>query len=360
MTALAAANAMVCGWKKVRPHDQLELLPMSDGGDDFGEIIGQLLGAKTQRIETVDAAHRPMKTIWWRDIKNKIAIIDSAKIIGLAQLAFRKFHPFELDTFGLGKVLQAAADSDAKKCLIGIGGSATNDSGFGMARALGWKFLGKDNFEIRDWWQLHKLAQIKKPTMQLPMKITIAIDVQNFLLGASGCTRIYGPQKGLRQEDFFWAEKCLRRLAKISARQFGQDFSRLPGAGAAGGLGFGLMTFTGGKPKSGFELFAQYSNLGKKIQRAHLVMTGEGSLDQQTLMGKGVGQIARLCQQQNIPCLALAGMIPEPEKAKKIFTETRALTEITSLENAKRQPAKFLEKLASQGARSWVERRSSF
>ncbi|MGI8965789.1 MAG: glycerate kinase, partial [Limisphaerales bacterium] len=174
LTARAAAKSIGTGWEKIRSRDQLELLPMSDGGHDFGEIIGQLLGAKTQRIETVDAAHRPIETIWWRDFKNKIAIIDSAKIIGLAQLASNKFHPFELDTFGLGKVLQAADDSGAKKCLIGIGGSATNDSGFGMARALGWKFLDQDNFEIRDWWQLHKLAQIKNPQKPWPMKITIA------------------------------------------------------------------------------------------------------------------------------------------------------------------------------------------
>ena len=122
---------------------------MSDGGEGFGEIISKLLGAKPRKIKTVDAAHQPIETIWWWEPKTKTAVIESAKIIGLAMLPSKKFHPFQLDTFGLGKVLLAAQKLGCRHCVIGIGGSATNDGGFGMARALGWKFFDGNGKQLR-------------------------------------------------------------------------------------------------------------------------------------------------------------------------------------------------------------------
>ena len=134
LTAREAAETIARGWRKIRPEDTLELLPMSDGGDGFGEVMGKLINARIQTTPTVDAAHRPCQSQWWWEPKTKTAIIESARVIGLAMLPPGKFHPFALDTFGLGKVIQAAARKGAKRCLVGIGGSATNDGGFGMAR----------------------------------------------------------------------------------------------------------------------------------------------------------------------------------------------------------------------------------
>jgi glycerate kinase len=276
-------------------------------------------------------------------------VIESAGVIGLAMLPPKKFHPFELDTFGLGRVLTAAARRGAKRCLVGIGGSATNDAGFGVARAVGWRFLDPAGNEILQWTNLRGLARVcAPPTRCWPRHLVVAVDVQNPLLGPRGASRIYGPQKGLRQEDFKFAEACLRRLAKVVATETGRDGSRTPGAGAAGGLGFGLPAFLGARLEPGFELYARQASLDRRLRWADLVVTGEGALDQSTLMGKGVGQVARRCKELRIPCLGLAGVVQAGRDSHKVFAELHALCDLTNVEEAKARPAFWLEKLACQ------------
>jgi glycerate kinase len=170
LTAAAAAEAMARGWRKARPQDQLDLLPMSDGGDGFGEVVSALLQASPQTVKTVDAAHSPRHATWWWERKTKTAIIESAKIIGLAMLPPGKFHPFELDTFGLGAGLRAAQAEGATRILVGIGGSATNDGGFGVARALGWKFLDERGKQIECWTKLHRLSCRRGCAKQTPRR----------------------------------------------------------------------------------------------------------------------------------------------------------------------------------------------
>ena len=191
LTAGEAAEAIACGWKKARPQDRLKLVPVSDGGDGFGAIMAQMLGAKPVKLKTVNAAHEPIDTFWWWEPKSNTAIIESAGIIGLAMLPRDKFHPFALDTFGLGAALLAAANKGAKQALVGIGGSATNDAGFGLARALGWKFLDRSGCEIIAWLTLDRLAKIDRPAGRpIIPSITVAVDVKNPLLGANGCSRV--------------------------------------------------------------------------------------------------------------------------------------------------------------------------
>ncbi len=269
LSAGAAAQAIAKGWRKARPHDSLDLLPMTDGGDGFGEVISGLLRARVQRLETVDAAHRPCSARWWWEPQTKTAIIESAAIIGLAMLLPKKFHPFELDTFGLGAVIRAAAAKGARRCLMGIGGSATNDAGFGLARSLGWQFLDGNGNPIEQWTGLDKLAKIRAPSPRRYLRrVTVAVDVQNPLLGLRGSTRVYGPQKGLQPKDFAHAECCLNRLAKVVKKNFGRDVARMPGAGAAGGLGFGLLVFLDGQLEPGFDLFARQAAVERHLQSA--------------------------------------------------------------------------------------------
>jgi len=349
LTAPEAAEAIAKGWHRARPADALDLLPMSDGGDGFGEAISELLGAGIQKIQTVDAAHRRCNTFWWWEPKSKTAIIESANVIGLAQLPVGKYHPFTLDTFGLGAVIRAAVAKGAKRCLIGIGGSATNDGGFGVARALGWEFLDHDGCEITDWPQLDKLAKVVAPRRTRWFdELIVAVDVQNPLLGARGCTRIYGPQKGLRSEDFLLAEKALRRFQNLSVHDYGEK--NVTGDGAAGGLGFGLRVFANARLEPGFDLFAQMSGLSKRLKKTDLVITGEGAIDPQTLMGKGVGQIAERCAKLKIPCIGLAGTVIRGRK-QNCFTELHGLTELTSVENAKKRARFWLERLAETVAK---------
>jgi glycerate kinase len=354
LTAHAAALAIAAGWRRGRPGDQLEKLPMSDGGDGFGWVLGGLMGARRKYMRAVDAAHRSLRSCWWHDDGGKTAIIDSAQIIGVAMLPKKKFHPFQLDSFGLGVVMRSAPKSGATGLIIGLGGSATNDAGFGMARALGWKFFNKYREELEEWWRLHELTDARPPACSFPCNVTVAVDVGNPLLGPKGCSRIYGPQKGLRPQDFAVAEKCLARLAAVLKEQHGIEGAKIAGAGAAGGLGFGLMAFAGARIKSGFEMFARYARLDDRISHSDLVITGEGRMDNQTYMGKGVGQIARRCVKLGVPCLALVGTVVEPARARRLFAQTRALTEITNPRRAQSQPALHLQKLACQAAKAFL------
>jgi glycerate kinase len=263
-----------------------------------------------------------------------------------------KFHPFQLDTFGLGRVLQAALRTGAERCVMGIGGSATNDAGFGLARALGWKFLDRTGRELDQWWQLSRLVHVTPPGNSFTLPVTVAVDVSNPLLGARGCSRIYGPQKGLQPHDMAFAEKCLRRLSVVLEQQLNIAPAKIPGAGAAGGLGFGLMAFAGAKPRSGFEVFAQAAHLQERIRNSDLVITGEGGLDGQTFMGKGVGRVALLCNKLGVPCMALAGAANARAKDARLFSSMYSLIDIASMEQAKKRTAYYLEKLSTMVARN--------
>jgi glycerate 2-kinase len=354
LTAQAAAAAIARGWRKVRPRDSVDRLPMSDGGDGFGEVMRVLLKARSRSVRTVDAAHRPRAARWWWEPRTRTAIIESAAVIGLAALPPGRFHPFQLDTVGLGKVVRAAVRAGARRCLVGLGGSATNDGGFGLALSLGWQFLDRKGQEITSWTQLHRLECIRAPKRRRWFQAAlVATDVQNPLLGPKGATRIYGPQKGLRRGDFALAERCLGRLARVVRRQFRRDFARVSGAGAAGGLGFGMMAFLGAELRPGFELFARHAALERRVRRADIVITGEGAIDRSTLMGKGVGEIAQRCGELRIPCIGLAGMVSPSRRTADLFTQAHALTDLTSVEQAEAHPARWLERLAQQAARRW-------
>jgi glycerate kinase len=348
LSAGAAAAAIARGWRRARPQDALTLLPITDGGDGFGEVMGRLLGARAQTVETVDAAHQPCCARWWWEPKTKTAVIESAAVIGLVMLRPGRFHPFHLDTFGLGAVFHSALAKGARRCLVGIGGSATNDGGFGLARALGWQFLDRLGQRIDQWLGLARLAAVWRPEPQPWFEeLLVAVDVQNLLLGPRGATRVYGPQKGLRPRDFPLAERCLRRLATTLKREPRRDFSVVPGAGAAGGLGFGLLAFAHGKLEPGFDLFARQAGLTRRLRSVDLVITGEGALDDSSFMGKGVGQIARHCRQLGIGCIGLAGVLSASASKRRVFIQTHALTEITRLEKAKAEPGRWLAELAT-------------
>jgi len=353
LTARAAAQAIAAGWRRGRSGDSLSLLPMSDGGDGFGGVLGGLMGAREQKAGTVDAAHRPCVARWWWEPKTRTAVIESAAAIGLAMLPPGEFHPFALDTFGLGAIIEAAAAKGARRCLMGIGGSATNDGGFGMARALGWRFLDGEDRPIEQWTYLERLERIQAPPRRLRFgRWLVAVDVQNPLLGPRGATRVYGPQKGLSPGDFARAESCLLRLARVVKEQFGRRLAGAPGAGAAGGLGFGLLAFAGARLEPGFDVFARQASLTRRLRQADLVITGEGAIDRSTLMGKGGGEIASRCAQLHIPCLGLAGVVAVPAR-QRTFARLSALTELTSVAEARAKAPFWLRRLAHQAALGW-------
>ncbi len=352
LTAQAAAALIAEGWQRARPEDRLSLLPMSDGGDGFGGVLANLSKAEMHSTRTTDAAGRPHEANWWWDATTDTAIIESAGIIGLALLPPGKFHPFNLDTSGLGIVLREAAARGARRFLIGIGGSATNDGGFGVARFLGWRFLKEDGGQIVDWTGLHSLSRVMPPESSQPDgKFVVAVDVQNPLLGPTGASRIYGPQKGLRPEDFPTAEAALERLAAITERDLGMPgAAQEPGTGAAGGLGFGLRCFLHAKLESGFEIFSRIAKLRGQIRQSDLVLTAEGAIDASTLMGKGVGEVAAMCREEDVPCIGLAGTLAldgAGEASARLFQHTYGIVpQLTDPADARSNPSKWLPELS--------------
>ena len=279
-------------------------------------------------------------------------MVESASVIGLAMLPKGRFHPFQLDTFGLGRVLAEVARSGARQCLVGVGGSATNDGGFGLARSAGWDFLDRRGERITQWPELTRLWKISRPEASLGIeRLTVVADVTNPLLGPKGASRIYGPQKGLHSQEIRVAEKCLARLAKVAASELGCDYARMPGSGAAGGLSFGLRAFLGANLEPGFEAFADLADLSKRLDHTDLVITGEGKVDASSLMGKGVGGLAGLCKQRRIPCICLGGAIDPQVKASHAFQSVKGLLDLTTEAKALSQPRQWLERLSRETAR---------
>ena len=353
LTALEAAGAIARGWAAACPGDSLVLMPMSDGGDGFGPVMAEALGLEEQIVKGIDATGKARPTSWWLDSGAGQAVVETAQSNGLALLPKGQFHPFDLDTRGVGGLLLAAGQAGAAHCLTGIGGSATNDGGFGMARALGWVFLDESGNAIEQWPGLDGLAAIESPASRAWPSVTVASDVQNPLLGVDGATRVYGPQKGMRPEDFAKADACFGRLAKVAAETLGSDFSVTPGAGAAGGLGFGLMAFAGATIESGFEVFAEATDLVTKIGEADFVVTAEGAIDEQTLMGKGTGQVAALCRRLGKPCIGLAGQLElgkvEVDPGKRLFWRLAAIVpDLATEQEAMSNAAYHLERLTKR------------
>lgn len=360
LTAAEAAAAIARGWSAARPQDRCDLLPMSDGGDGFGAVLGECLGAIPRTVDTQDAAHRAREAAWWWHAPTRTAILESAQVIGLALLPPGQYHPFHLDTFGLAAALQAAARQGARRCLIGIGGSATNDGGFGLARALGWRFRDSRGLDLEHWIDLPRLERLDPPPAPLPLEeLVVAVDVQNPLLGPRGCTRIYGPQKGLKPDDVPAAEKALGHLAETVARQLGGARHEEPGAGAAGGLGFGLRVFAGATLEPGFSVFAEHARVRERMRTAQLVITGEGAIDASTLMGKGVGEVARWCEELRVPCLGLAGCATDEARASGRFALVGAIVpDWAAPADAQRGAASWLEQVARQAGSRWSARQA--
>lgn len=347
LNAMQVADVIRQAWLSVHAEDCITCIPMSDGGDGFSEIMGAAIHAKTFSVETVDAAGRPRQARIEYSETTATAVIETAESNGLALLPTGKYHPFTLDTRGLGSMWKKAMELGATDILAGIGGSATNDGGFGLATRLGWVFLDANNEPILKWPDLTGLTDIIPPKdLDLP-KCRVAVDVRNPLLGPEGATRVYGPQKGLQHTDFDEAEKALERLADVVSRQLNRDLTSIPGTGAAGGLGFGLMAFCSAQLVPGFSVFADAVQLEEKLKQTDLVITAEGAMDRQTVMGKCVGELALRCRNLNVPCLAFTGHLEDKELLEKanLFEGIHGISpDLTTKEASCAQPEYWLAK----------------
>lgn len=350
LTAVQAADALCRGWRAVRPSDELDVLPMADGGDGFGTVFGALLGASEQHCMTSDAAGRPRQVSWWQAAQQRCAVFETAQVNGWV-LFEAQSHPFALDTYGLGAVLAAMEHAGVQTAYLGLGGSATNDGGFGVAKALGWSFRDGSGRVIERWTQLDQLVSIESPTApRFGFDLILAVDVVNPLLGPRGATFTYGPQKGLGAAELVHAEACLERLARVVETQFASNAAREPGAGAAGGLGFGLRVFAAGRLTSGAQLFVTLSGLHERIAKADLVLTAEGAFDAQSGLGKGVGVVVHLASDAGKPCICIAGSVSSDAPAWPGLRSYAIVPDCAPLAQAQAAAAHYVERLARRAA----------
>jgi glycerate kinase len=352
LSAPAAAEAIARGLRAVWPDAQFDLAPIADGGEGFAESLAVALGADWVTVASEDAIGRSIAARYAWLPAEQLAILEMSEASGLHRIAPHERAPLRADTFGTGILIAHAVARGARRILTGLGGSATTDGGTGMARALGFRFMDKDGREISALGKLASLAHIERPpALRLP-EILAACDVQNPLLGERGAARVYAPQKGADAATVEALESALSRLADVCAADLGCDHRNIPGAGAAGGLGFGLLTFCNAQIRPGFDTIAETLHLAERIAAADLVITGEGRIDDQTLDGKGPAGVATLARNAGKPVIAFAGSVAAEAERAELFDALipiadRALT----LGDAMTEAATLLERASGRAGR---------
>ncbi|MEX1111541.1 MAG: glycerate kinase [Chthoniobacterales bacterium] len=352
LTAREAAEAMQRGWQRSGWTGETSTHPVADGGDGTLEVIGPATGAQPRRTPARDARGRVREVVWLWDPRTRTAWIESSRVAGLADLAAGERQPLTATTAGLGELLLAAAEAGAERVFVALGGSATNDAGCGMAAAAGFRFLDPTGRPLEPLPAcLAALARIEPPARTFPV-LTGLVDVDNPLLGPAGASCVYGPQKGATPGDVATLEEVLTTVVSITRRDLPAADPAAAGAGAAGGLGFGIMAFFGGQLRPGFDLVAEVTGLRAAVQAADLVVTGEGRLDAQTAAGKAPAGVARLARACGKPVIALAGSVPLTKGDDGDFNAVLPITnEPMTLEHAMQQAGPLLEEAATRAAR---------
>jgi glycerate kinase len=290
LTARQAAEAIERGWRRERPGDVFDLAPLADGGEGTLDVLAPADEPATTRLrrrvrgplgEPVDAE---------LGLRGGVGIVEMARASGLELVAPARRDVTRSTTFGTGELMAAALEAGARRVLVCLGGSATNDGGVGMATALGGRFLDPAGRPIgQGGAALATLARIDLRAVHAAwreIEVLGVTDVDNPLCGPSGASAVFGPQKGATPEQVVALDRALAHLAAVAANDLGADRSRDPGAGAAGGLGFGLLAFLGARLRPGVEVVMEAVGLEPRVAAADLVITGEGSLDAQSLHGK--------------------------------------------------------------------------
>lgn len=361
MTAKEVCQEIEKGLKKILKNIECISVPMADGGEGTTQSLVDATNGEFFTIDVTDPLGNVVKARFGILGDKKTAIIEMAQASGLELVPREKRNPMITTTYGTGELIKKALEKGVSTILIGIGGSATNDGGAGMFQALGGKLLDKNGNDIGfGGGELSKLDRIDISNLDSRIKdieIIVACDVQNPLTGKNGASHIFGKQKGANEEEREILDKNLKHFAEIIRKDIGKDVENIAGAGAAGGLGAGLMAFLSAKLKKGVEIVIEYSELEKKIQGADLVITGEGSIDGQTRFGKTPYGVAKTAQKYDIPVIALAGNIGKDIETlyEHGFTAILPiLTKVESLDEAIKNGKNNVEYIAETLARMIV------
>lgn len=328
LSAVEVADSVAAGWRRGAPGDELDLVPLSDGGPGFVAVLHAALGGALVDVPTSDPLGRPVtgQVLHAGDT----AYVETAQACGLHLLAAGERDPRRTTTVGVAPLLRAAVATGARRVVVGLGGSATNDGGRGMWEAL-------------------------DGPLPAGVELVAATDVDNPLLGINGASAVFGPQKGASREDVAALDAALERWADELEPQVGASLRDRPGAGAAGGLGFALFAL-GARREPGIALVLAATRLAERVAGARLVVTGEGSYDASSLRGKVVSGVAALAREAGVACVVLAGQVSVGRReaaASGVEAAYSTAGQAGSVDAALAEPREHLERLAERVAREW-------
>lgn len=341
LTGFEYCDAVTAGLRMVFPDAEIIKKPLADGGDGTIDVVKHY--TKGERIDT--AAHDPLfRTIDTAYILSKttgIAFIEMAEISGLKLLETKELNCMNTTSLGLGELIVDAIEKGAEEIILGIGGSATNDGGMGMAQALGFRFLDGHGQQVkpigRNLIEVKKIDSSNVHPKLGKLRVKVACDVSNPLYGPNGAAHIYGAQKGASKEELDLLDKGLEHYAKVIQGKFDVDVQKIKGAGAAGGMGAGTSVFLNAELVSGIDLIKEVAEFDSSLDNADWIITGEGQLDLQTLSGKTISGVLASAKKKNVPVAALCGSITISAKEQEIFGldyATSILKGVTTLEDA--------------------------
>jgi glycerate kinase len=362
LTAIQAAESIARGIKSVFPRAKVLKIPVADGGEGTVECLVHSCGGEIVSVTVTGPLGKPIESFFGLLGDGSVGVVEVAAACGLPLVPEGKRNPLNTTSYGAGELIKAVLARGCRRLIVGLGGSATNDGGYGLARALGVGFLDSAGKEtgpsLEDLLRARRIDPAGTDRLLRDVSITAACDVSNPLLGPNGSTAVFGAQKGATPEMIPFLESVLAHLASLTKESLGIDVAALPGAGAAGGLGAGMAAFAGACLKSGAELVLEMSGLEKALAsgKASLVITGEGEVNAQTLQGKAPLGVAKLAKKYSLPVVAMAGSIASD--AERVYEQgIDALFTILpgprSRLEAMSKAGFFLEKAAARMIRLW-------
>jgi glycerate kinase len=358
LDALGVANAIANGLRTVWPDAEYDILPVADGGEGTVQALVNATGGRFMQTLVEDPLGRPIHATWGLLGDSRTAVIEMAAASGLPLLKRSERNPLITSTYGTGQLIRAALDAGVERLIIGIGGSATNDAGAGMAHALGVRFLDEQGRYLpRGGRSLLRLAHIDTQNLDPRLKhvkVIVASDVTNPLCGPEGASRIYGPQKGASPRAVELLDQALERFAEVVQKELHVDVRNVPGAGAAGGLGAGLFVFCHAEMRRGVDVIFEAMRFDAHLEETDLVFTGEGRMDSQDVYGKAPLAVAERAAACNIPVVAIVGSIGQGHEV--VYDHgVRAVLSIVNrpmtIERAVAQTALLIEQAAGHAAR---------
>lgn len=360
LTAAEAAEAIAVGWREAAPADELIQRPLSDGGPGFVDTLGSVLDGRLVAVRVSDPLGRQVQAQIL--VVDTTAYVECAQACGLHLLAEGERDPLRATSYGVGQLLLAAVEAGARRVVVGLGGSATNDAGAGMLTAVGLSLLdGQGSPLPYGGGSLIALERVQGSPQLRGVELVAASDVDNPLVGLHGASAVFGPQKGADPDAVQRLDAALGRWAEVVERDVPDvppGLAQLPGGGAAGGLGAALLVL-GASREQGLGMVMRLVGFDAELDRAELVVTGEGSFDSQSLRGKVPGGVAGAAAERALPCVVLAGQVSvgRRERAAAGVDAAYALAEEAgSVAAAMRDPAGTLTALARRVAREWSRR----